>query len=183
VARFKPVHLAHAAILDGLCERFDEVLVGLGSSNRYGPRNPFTVEETAGMVRRALGARAAQVRLVEVPDLGHGPRWRAMVLGLFGPLDLFVSANDYVRGLMAEVYPLAHTLDVIPPERRVRVDGETIRRAWARGEPWEHLVPPGVATYLDERGLPERFRREFGLVTLARAIGPECTEEQHVRLG
>ena len=35
------------------------------------------------------------------------------------------------------------------------------------GEEWKNLVPPAVAAYLQDRGLVERFRREFGLATLA----------------
>jgi nicotinamide-nucleotide adenylyltransferase len=42
-----------------------------------------------------------------------------------------------------------------------------VRRAMARGEDWRTLVPTAVARWLDERRLVERFRREFGLATLA----------------
>jgi hypothetical protein len=37
----------------------------------------------------------------------------------------------------------------------------------ARGEDWRALVPPAIAGYLDRNGLVDRFRREFGLATLA----------------
>ena len=46
VCRFKPVHLAHQAMLESLLEEADELLVGIGSSNRYDPWNPFTADET-----------------------------------------------------------------------------------------------------------------------------------------
>ena len=55
----------------------------------------------------------------------------------------------------------------MPRARHVPIDGERVRQAMARGEPWEALVPPEVAAFLRERALPERFRREFGLHTLA----------------
>jgi hypothetical protein len=42
-----------------------------------------------------------------------------------------------------------------------------VRRRMARGEDWRSLVPPRIARYLDERALVDRFRREFGLATLA----------------
>jgi len=166
VARWKPVHLGHAAVLSALTERAEHVLLGIGSSNRYGLQNPFTAAESAAMIRLAV-QDPGRCTLVEVPDLGHGPRWRAMLADLMGPLDLFVTANAYVRDLMQEVYPVVHPVRLLPPERRVPIDGTRVRKAMARGESWREMVPPEVATYLQEEGLVQRFRREFGLATLA----------------
>lgn len=166
VARWKPVHLGHAAVLEALAEHADEVLIGIGSSNRYDIRNPFTPEESEAMIRRVLGGRRGYT-ILPVPDLGHGPRWRAMVTELFGPLDLFVTANGYVRDLMREVYRVIHPVTLVAPERRVPLDATAVRRAMAQGEGWKEMVPPEVATWIEDQGLDRRFRREFGLATLA----------------
>src|SRR4030042_230593 len=99
VARWKPVHLGHAAVLRGLRAAADEILIGLGSSNRYDARNPFTPAETADMIRLVLG-QERDYRLIEVPDLNDGPRWRLMILERFGALDVFVTANGYVASLL-----------------------------------------------------------------------------------
>jgi hypothetical protein len=37
----------------------------------------------------------------------------------------------------------------------------------AQGEAWREMVPSAVATWIEDRGLDRRFRREFGLATLA----------------
>lgn len=166
IARWKPVHLGHKAVLLGLVENADHALVGIGSSNRYDAQNPFTAEETAEMIRRAL-AGYSNYEILEVPDLGHGPRWRAMVAEMFGPLDRFVTANAYVRNLMTELYTVVHPVRLVPPERRVRVDGTMVRVRMAEGGDWESLVPVETAAFLRERDLVERFRREFGYETLA----------------
>ncbi len=169
IARWKPVHLGHAAVLEALVEHADEVLIGIGSSNRYDIRNPFTPEESEAMIRLVLDRadRREGYSVLPVPDLGHGPRWRAMVVDLFGPLDLFVTANDYVRDLMREVYRVVHPVQLVPPERRIPLDATAVRRAMAQGEGWRSLVPAAVAEYLEAEGLDRRFRREFGLATLA----------------
>lgn len=166
VARWKPVHLGHEAVLDALVAHAGSVVIGIGSSNRYDQDNPFTAAESAAMIRAVLGERG-EVELVEVPDLGHGPRWRAMVAEMFGPLDGFVTANDYVAGLMREVYPVIHPLSLIALDRRVPLSGTMVRKAMARGEGWRGMVPSAVAEILDREGLVARFRREFGLATLA----------------
>lgn len=166
IARWKPVHLGHAAVLESLVARASHVRIGVGSSNRYDASNPFTAAETVRMIRIALEGHG-DFTITGVPDLGHGPRWRAMVLDVFGPLDLFVTANGYVRSLLKDDYAVVHPSWLVPPERHVPVDGKMVRQRMARGEDWRALVPPAVAAYLDRNGLVDRFRREFGLATLA----------------
>jgi nicotinic acid mononucleotide adenylyltransferase len=90
-----------------------------------------------------------------------------MVIELLGELDLFVTANPYVESLLRKDYPIVHPLELIPVEKQMQVDGSRVRRAMARGEDWESLVPARVAEYLKSNKLDERFRREFGLQTLA----------------
>jgi nicotinamide mononucleotide adenylyltransferase len=168
VARWRPVHNGQAAVLRALCANAREVLIGIGSSNRYNARNPFTLAETEDMLRLTLDGRD-NVRLIPVPDLDDGPRWRLMLLDLFGPLDLFVTDNPYVANLLKEDYPLARPVELIPLNERVRVDGSMARAAMARGERWQDWVPDRVAQYIQSNGLDVRFRQEFGLETLAMA--------------
>ena len=166
VARWRPVHLGHAAVLRALCARADDVVIGIGSSNRLDARNPFTVEETLDMIRLVL-PRQHEVDLVPVPDLGDGPRWGRMVADLLGDLGLFVTANPWVASLMDRYYRLAHPIDLIPEEERVPVDGTMVRREMARGEGWRELVPEAVVAYIVDNRLDQRFRREYGLEILA----------------
>ena len=166
VARWQPVHCGHTPVLRAICDRASQALVGIGSSNRYGLRNPFTLEETTDMVRLALAGRE-NYTLIPVPDLDDGPRWRLMVIEMFGSLDLFVTANPYVASLLAADYRVVRPVKLVPEEERVAIDGSMVRREMARGEGWRELVPREVADYIATRRLDERFRREFGLQTLA----------------
>jgi nicotinamide-nucleotide adenylyltransferase len=166
IARWKPVHVGHAVVLESLAESASEVVIGIGSANRYDVSNPFSASETADMIRAVLRGRS-NVEIVDVPDLGHGPRWRAMVVEMLGTLDLFVTANAYVRSLLSADYRVVHPVHFVAPDRRIAVDGTTVRKAMARGEEWRTLVPPSVARVLDDANLVERFRRDFGLATIA----------------
>jgi nicotinamide-nucleotide adenylyltransferase len=171
IARWKPVHRGHAAVLTGLAAASERAVIGIGSSNRYDLRNPFTAEETADMIRAVVGG-AANVTLVAVPDLDDGPRWRAMVVEMLGPLDAFFTANAYVRSLLRADYRVLHPAGLVPPEERVKLDATAVRRAMARGDHWHALVPEAVAALLEERGLIARFRHQFGAATLALDAGP-----------
>lgn len=166
IARWKPVHRGHAAILRAVCNNGEQALVGIGSSNRYNARNPFTLEESRDMLGLVL-AEFSNVEIIPVPDLDDGPRWRAMVKELFGELDAFVTENPYVTSLLKDQYRVIRPVELIPPEERVPAEGSAVRRAMARGENWEALVPPAVAVYIRSHGLDVRFRKEFGLQTLA----------------
>ena len=166
IARWRPVHLGHSAILRVLCQRGGEVLIGIGSSNRYNLRNPFTLEETQHMIELVL-SDFRNYRIIAVPDLDDGPRWRGMVREQFGALDLFVTENPYVTSLLKDDYRIARPIELILPEEQIPVDGSRVRRAMARGEDWESLVPKEVAEYIKSNQIDLRFRQEFGLQTLA----------------
>jgi len=90
-----------------------------------------------------------------------------MILELFGPLDLFVTDNPYVAKLLAADYRVIRPVELISAEEKIAIDGAMVRRAMARGDDWQELVPPEIADYITARQLDERFRREFGLQTLA----------------
>jgi nicotinamide-nucleotide adenylyltransferase len=166
VARWRPVHRGHAPVLRGLCDRASKALIGIGSSNRYDLRNPFTLEETTDMIRLVLTGRK-NYTLIPVPDLDDGPRWRKMIIDLFGPLDLFVTDNPYVSSLLAADYRIIKPVALVPENEKIAIDGSMVRREMARGGGWQDMVPKEVASYIAAGRLDERFRREFGLQTLA----------------
>jgi nicotinamide-nucleotide adenylyltransferase len=166
VARWQPVHLGHAAVLRGLCKRHQRVFIGIGSANVQNARSPFTLAEVTAMLELVL-ADFNNYQLIPLPDLGDGPRWQEMVLEKFGPLDIFYTANPYVRGLMEAVYPVAQPVSLVPSEERIPINGTSVRLAMARGEDWAPMLPPSVAAVLQESNLVARFREQFGLETLA----------------
>ena len=166
VARWQPIHSGHVPVLRALCDRAERAIIGIGSTNRHTVRSPFSLSETADMIRLVLAGRE-NYALLPIPDLDDGPRWRAMVVEMFGPLDLFVTANPYVWSLLAAEYPLVRPVELVPANARVAVDGTMVRRAMARGDTWRALVPGEIADYITARQLDERFRREFGLQALA----------------
>ena len=169
IARWRPVHNGHLPVLRALCQRAEQVIIGIGSANRYNLRNPFTLEETIDMLQLALEG-FDNYTLIPISDLDDGPRWREMVKELLGSLDLFITDNPYVFKLLEEDYQIERPVTLVPLNERMPLDGTTVRRAMARGEDWQSLVPSAVAEYMIAHQLDVRFRREFGLQTLAQAV-------------
>jgi nicotinamide mononucleotide adenylyltransferase len=118
------------------------------------------------MVRLALPGRT-NYSLIPVPDLDDGPRWREMVVEIFGALDLFVTDNPYVASLLAADYKTIKPVELVPKDEHVAVNGSMVRREMAQGDSWRALVPEEIVNYITANHLDERFRREFGLQTLA----------------
>jgi nicotinamide-nucleotide adenylyltransferase len=166
VARWQPVHLGHVPILRALCIRSKQALIGIGSSNRYNLRNPFTIDERIEMLQLML-SEWNNFSLLAVPDLDDGPRWREQVKELFGPLDFFVTDNPYVTSLLVDDYRIIKPIELIAKDERIAINGSLIRLMMAKGEGWQDLVPNAIEDLITVRLWDERFRREFGLQTLA----------------
>jgi nicotinamide-nucleotide adenylyltransferase len=159
-----------------------QAIIGIGSSNRHNLRNPFTLEERTDMIRLALAGRG-NYTLVPVPDFDDGPRWRAMVIDLFGSPDLFVTDNPYVASLLGADYQVIRPVELFPYDKRIAVDGTMVRKAMARGDGWLELVPDEVADYIVTRQLDDRFRREFGLEALAMDTVVKTRRQKDVFVG
>jgi len=173
IGRFKPLHNGAALVLERLCEAADHVVIGIGSSNKYNLRNPFTPEETKAMIDAYLRPRFTNYETLFVPDFGHLPEgrdgrlWKSYVIEYFGNLDVFVTGNSYVAELLKDHYAILHSAALIPREEQFRLRASAVRHAMALGADWKSYVPKEVAAYLESHGLIERFRNEFGLDMLA----------------
>lgn len=65
IGRFQPFHMGHKAVIDRALELAENVIIGIGSSNRPRSfRNPFTYRERVGMIEDSYdGAEAEGDRL------------------------------------------------------------------------------------------------------------------------
>lgn len=184
IARFKPLHNGAYNMLEAVCSKAKEVIIGIGSANKYNKRNPFTAEESKDMIHAALSQQFSNYAVLCIPDFGHmiefsdGQKWRKSVKEAFGRLDYFISANPFVRELLKEDYVLKQPSELIDPAKYIWLKATQVRQAMAKGEEWESLVPNAVAKYLKEKDLVGRFRREFGLQTLAELFKNSGNDEE-----
>ena len=167
IGRFKPVHKGHTVMLEALCQQAEHVIIGIGSSNKHDYRNPFTAQESMAMIDLFLKPTYSNYSFIEVPDFDNGPVWRQHILALYGPLDAFASANNYVRSLLKDDYKLILPITLVPKEKHVYLSATMVRIAMARGEQWEYFVPEIIVSYIKKHRLDERFCNEFGLATIA----------------
>ena len=173
IGRFRPLHNGGALMLEAICNNATQVKIGIGSSNKYNLRNPFTPQETKDMIHAYLTPHNSNYTLIEIPDFAHlpeykdGKQWKEYLVETFGPLNHFITGNPYVKELLQDTYDIIHPATLIPKEKKLWLKGSIVRMEMARHGSWQDLVPPEVAQYLATNHLDERFRREFGLATLS----------------
>jgi len=143
VGRFQPFHNGHLAVLEYLSKEYDQVIIGLGSSQYAGlVDNPFSAEEREQMIRESLLVkRMTNYRIVRIPDIHDPPRWVDHVLRIVSDFDVVVTNNELTEQLFSEKgFHVEHS----PLFDREQLSGESIRQRIAEGKPWESLVPKPV---------------------------------------
>jgi bifunctional NMN adenylyltransferase/nudix hydrolase len=72
IGRFQPLHLGHEHTIRHALERVQKLIVLVGSANiARNPRNPFTFDERAAMLRSAFAYEMAEGRLIVEPLNDH----------------------------------------------------------------------------------------------------------------
>jgi len=166
LGRWQPIHLGHQAALHSLCDQFEKVIIGIGSSNINNFRNPFTLPEVVEMLKLSL-AGYSNYALVPIPDVVDDIEWCEQVSQSIGQLSHFVTSNPFVKSLLSDRYLISHPLIFIPEERKIAASGTLVRREMARGDDWQSLVSKDIENYIVGNGLDIRFRASYGLQTIA----------------
>jgi len=158
IGRFQPLHRGHLLILQRLSTRYEEVIIGIGSSQYHETaENPFSVSERTQMITRALDtAGIHNYRIVSIPDIHDPPHWVDHVVAIVSDFDHVITNNPFTRKLFSEkgyVVKGTHYFD------RKRYSGKEIRRRIVHDEPWEDLVPPTVVDLLYDLDATGRLKR------------------------
>ncbi len=169
--RFQPFHREHLAYAKWAADGADELLVGVtnadpghvrsenADADRDDPKhNPFRYHERHRMIRAAVDAAdlACPVRIMPFP-INRPELWEH-----YAPADTVHYVNVLEEWHRVKVERLkARGRAVVTKEGTRTVSGTDIRERMAAGEPWETLVPEGVAGVVGAIGGVERVRRLF----------------------
>jgi nicotinamide-nucleotide adenylyltransferase len=161
IGRFQPFHLGHLRAIDYALERVDRLVLVIGSSQRsHEYRNPFTAGERMEMITEVLYNRKllGRVILAQLPDVENHSLWVPLLKSLTPRFDLAFSNDALSIRLFKEN---GIRVEEVPLLRREELQATEIRHRIAAQKKWEHLVPPEVAEYLEERKGVERIRELF----------------------
>jgi len=158
IGRFQPFHLGHLLLLQRLSTQYEEIIVGVGSSQyRDTCDNPFSEVERKQMITQSLDAVGIhKYRIVTIPDIYDPPRWVDHVCSIVSDFDVIIANNPFTRKLFSEKgYVVKGTAFF----DRKQYSGKEIRRRIIQDEPWAELVPEVVFKIINNIDGVKRVKR------------------------
>lgn len=149
--RFQPFHLGHLNAVRTVLKDVDELVVVVGSAQySHTMVNPFTAGERLTMIRFALKEAeldSDRIWVVPVPDVHLHMLWVSSLEGYTPKFETVFSNEPLTRRLFIEAQ---YEVKGIKFFERKTYSSTDIRAKMVKGEKWKDLVPPSVATYIDE---------------------------------
>ncbi len=158
--RFQPFHNGHLQIVKHLADKFDEVIIVIGSAQEgFTCRNPFTAGERIEMIDETLrtsGISRDKYLLIPVPDIHKPMAWTTYVLGMVPRVEAVATGNPHVEFLYKWIGIDVVKIELYNPHL---YSGTVIRRLMMVSDTWRERVPEPVARYIDDIDGVERVKR------------------------
>ncbi len=157
VGRFQPLHLGHIELIKSVLKipALHELIIAIANVEQEQTlSNPFTFAERAWMVRTTLSdlipTMGTEISVVPLPYVYPPDRFVPSILDQFGPIDLLISNNDWVRAQFQNISGIRLHPKIFFHRDQFR--GGKIRELMAKGDDsWKFVVPALVVKYLSER--------------------------------
>ncbi len=157
IGRFQPFHLGHVELLKSVLRltRLQQVVIAIANVEQARTiENPFSFAERAFMVRESISELIPtvgnRISVVPLPYETPPDRFAPSILDQFGPFDLMVSNNDWVRAQFQNISGIR-----LQPKfffHRDQYRGGRIRSLMAKGDDsWKATVAGSVAQYLSKK--------------------------------
>ena len=137
IGRFQPFHLGHLNDIKEISKEVDEVIIGIGSSNKENTEeNPFSFEKRKEMIENTLKVENVNNYLIKaVPDINDDESWVEYVISIVGSSDVVLTGNDKTQRLFEEKEYKVKRINFLEG-----IIGTKIRALIEKDEDWEHLV-------------------------------------------
>jgi len=157
IGRFQPFHKGHLRVVQEASKKYDEVIIGIGSSQYSDTSdNPFTSEERELMIKKTLEKSVINnYRIISMPDIHNPPKWVDHVLSIVSDFDVVISNNSLTKRLFSEK---GYNVKETPLYEKKKYSGREIRRRMINSEPWDDLVPTEVSNFIKDIGGVNRVK-------------------------
>jgi nicotinamide-nucleotide adenylyltransferase len=149
VGRFQPFHKGHLQIIQFVSKKYNEIIIGIGSSQYdHTTHNPFSSEERKMMIERSLKKiNVSNFSVVFIPDIHNYPKWVPYVASIIPDFDAVLSNSPLTRRLFSEK---GYNVEETPIYDRSKYSGKEIRKRIINDEEWKDLVPDSVYEIIKE---------------------------------
>ncbi len=147
VGRFQPFHLGHLDAVKFALSSADELLIGIGSSNKFNEkRNPFTADERKQMIESSLdGTTLGKIKIYYIPDVNDHERWTYQIDEIVPKYDTVFSNDEFTHTLFGK---RGIKVISVPLKQREILSGTDIRAKIRDDQDWSGLVPEGTKKVL-----------------------------------
>ena len=148
IGRFQPFHKGHLLFLQSICDQYDEIIIGIGSSQYSNTQeNPFSYDERKMMIEKSLEeVGLTNYRIVAILDIHNPPQWVSHVISIVSDFDVVLSNNSLTKKLFSEKGYVVKKTDLFSREN---YSGKEIRKRMMQNKSWEKFVPEAVATIIN----------------------------------
>ena len=149
IGRFQPFHKGHLLFLQSICNQYNEIIIGIGSSQYNNTQeNPFSYDERKMMIEKSLDTVGVKnYRIVTIPDIHNPPKWVSHVVSIVTDFDVVLSNNSFTKKLFSEKGYAVKETSLI---KREKYSGKEIRKRMMQNKSWEKLVPEPVVTIIND---------------------------------
>lgn len=147
IGRFQPFHLGHLDAIKFALSSVDELLIGIGSSNKSNEkRNPFTADERKEMIELSLDESTfKKIKIFYIPDVNNHERWTHHVDEIVPKYDVVFSNDEFTHTLFGK---RGIKVISVPLKQREILSGTDIRVKIRNDQDWAELVPEGTKKVL-----------------------------------
>ena len=157
IGRFQPFHLGHLdAVLFGLA-RVDNLLIGIGSSNKHNEKkNPFSATERREMILLSLEPSViSRIKIFNIPDIDNHEKWTFEIDQIVPKYDIVFTNEEFTKTLFEKRQ--INVIQVILKDRE-KFSGTNIRQLITDEKNWRDLVPQGTRKVLDKINATDRLK-------------------------
>jgi nicotinamide-nucleotide adenylyltransferase len=157
IGRFQPFHKGHLKILQSISKKYDEIIIGIGSSQYSNEiENPFSEEERKMMIIKSLDEIGLNnYIIISIPDIHNPPFWVPHVLSIISDFDVVITNNSLTKKLFSEKG--CKVVDT-PFYEKEKYSGRNIRKRMIKGLVWADLVPISVVKIVNEINGVQRLK-------------------------
>lgn len=142
IGRFQPLHLGHAWLIKKSLEKFDKVLILIGSSNVDDDSNPWSFDRRKEMLDEFIKGEKLESRIIKIDrieDVPDDDKWLEIALKKIGGDDFTaIGDNEWVNGIFEKA---GYKVWRVGFFNRDEYEGVKIRNLIKDNKNWESKVP------------------------------------------
>ncbi len=141
IGRFQPFHNGHKFLIEEALKLCDQIIIGIGSSNKSDEKNPYSAKERAKHIKKFLKEEHLEEKVIAVLKLYDNPDddvWFENLYKKTGPFDVTIGNNPWNNGIIER-----HGIPAvyIGFHKRRTLEGIKIRALMKQNKKWEERVP------------------------------------------